>query len=224
MTNDIPAGTGRLAAYDKRLTTLEKQVEILGRALAAEKKKTEALQAMLDSVERGLDQTTAHYDRAFEQAAKSYEPIIQRALDLSNSTPSVDPDPPTFTKTKPPTFFDNVTAIVDDLPRVLASLALIISLITGGTSIASLIKSTTAQLQAATASEDAGTAVQQATSAQVEASAANEKATAAQQNSEEAVTKATEAQVDAVTAKEKAQTATETVEKVIKPVVEGSNP
>jgi predicted nucleic acid-binding Zn-ribbon protein len=222
MTNDTPAGAGQLAAYDKRLAALEKQVEILGRALAAEKKKTEALRATLDSVERGLDQTTAHYDRAFEQAAKSYEPIIQRALDLSGSTPPVGPALPTSTKTKPPAFFDNVTAIVDDLPKVLASLALIISLITGGTSIASFVKSTSAQLQAATASEDAGAAVQQATTAQVEASAANEKATTAQQNSEEAVTKATEAQVDAVTAKEKAETATETVEKVIKPVVEGS--
>lgn len=223
MNDDTPANAGT-QSYEKRLAALENQVEVLGRAFTAEKKKTEELRKTLDSYESGLARSSENYDRAFVQAAKSYEPIIQRALELSGSLPAGilpgAPPRPVPAKGKPPTFFENMTNIVDDLPKVLASLALIISLITGGTSMASFVKSTSAQIQAATATENAGAAVQEANDAKVEASAAKEKATTAQQNSEVAVNKATEAQVEAATAKEKAESANEAVQQGVNPVVE----
>ena len=221
MMNETPAHTQNLSPYEERLTALEKHMEILARALAAEKKKTEDLQKAFDTYQRGVAQGVESYDKAFEQAAKSYEPIIQRALVLSGDA-TIEREPgasqPILVEPaeRPPNFSQSLTAIVDDLPRVLASLALVIALITGGSSIASLVKSTSAQDQAVTAVENAGKAILQASNANVEASAANEKAASANSTAETAIQEASSAKVEANVANEKASTAKDTSEVAVK--------
>jgi hypothetical protein len=101
-------------------------------------------------------------------------------------------------------FLQNVVALVDDLPRVLAGIALLISLVTGGTSVISLFQSVTARTQAVEARIEAQSAKETSASAVIEASVANDTAN-------EARTQASEARVEAENAKQNADTAIKTV-------------
>jgi hypothetical protein len=76
-----------------RLIALEAKVKALEETLAVEKRKTAEMQQLLRSYKYGVDQVLIGYEKAFEQAAKSYEPIIQRALTLSRG-PLIAAEPP----------------------------------------------------------------------------------------------------------------------------------
>ncbi len=201
---------------NKRLTILEKRIRFLEQTLAAEQKKTAEMQKVIAVYSSDLEQTLDIYDKAFEQAARGYEPIIQRALVLGKpatedkSLPSsrpvmVDKGGEVLKVGEPgeeQSFMDNVVAIMDDLPKVLAAVALIISLFTGGTSIVSLVKSNFAHNQAVEAKAEAGDAKVNAVEAKKDAETAKQGVGVAMEAAGAAQTDAAEAKINSETAKE----------------------
>ena len=227
----MPAAS--MSAEQKRLAELEKRMRALENALMAEKRKTAALEQLVESRQNGLDQVLSSYERAFEQAAKSYEPIIQRALRMSGSAgresapgnPPLEP-PPANEDNK--SALDNLASIFKDVPKTLAGLALIISLFTGGTSVVSLFQSNLAQSQveqvsdqvqqveeeAQLAQQEASEARLEATEAKAEAESAKENASEAKQEAEVAQDEAAEAKLEAMTAKQDAASVKTEIERV----------
>ncbi|HEY84969.1 MAG TPA: hypothetical protein G4N96_07665 [Chloroflexi bacterium] len=205
----------------KRLAVLERRMKLMEQALTAEQKKTAEMQKVIAVYANDLEQTLDIYDKAFGQAAKSYEPIIQRALILSKPTVAGGEKPSSrpvvvdkrgkVLKAGEPgeeqSFMDNVVAIMDDLPKALAAVALIISLFTGGTSIVSLVQSNFAHNQAAEAKAEAGTAKVDAVEAKKDAETARQGAGVALETAGTAQTDAAQAKSDAETAKESSATA-----------------
>ena len=206
----------------KRLTALENRVKALEGALMAEKRKTAELQTLMDAHQSGLDQALDSYEKAFSQAAKSYEPIIQRALTLSRSRPPAKTDGlPTEPMPDDRSFMDNLSSIFDDLPKTLAGIALIISLLTGGTSILSLVQSTLAKTEVGAVfnrvlivEEDTKAAKTQATDATLASTEAKKDAEAANQTATEAKVNAALAKDQAAEATIKAESATQNVEQL----------
>ena len=201
---------------NKRFAILEKRIKFLEQTLAAEQRKTAEMQKVIAVYSSDLEQTLDIYDKAFEQAAKGYEPIIQRALVLggptgggkgkSSSRPVVVDRKGAVLKAGEPgddqSFMDNVVAIMDDLPKTLAAVALIISLFTGGTSIVSLVKSNFAHSQAIEAKAEAGDAKVSAVEAKKDAETAKQGADVALDAASTAQTEATQARSSSETAKE----------------------
>ncbi len=201
---------------NKRFAILEKRIKFLEQTLAAEQRKTAEMQKVIAVYSSDLEQTLDIYDKAFEQAAKGYEPIIQRALILGEpavagegkplSRPVVVDKRGEVLRAGEPgedqTFMDNVVAIMDDLPKVLAAVALIISLFTGGTSIVSLVKSNFAHSQAVEAKAEAGDAKVDAVEAKKDAETAKQGIGVALDAASTAQTEATQAKASSETAKE----------------------
>lgn len=201
----------------KRLTVLENRLKALEAALMAEKRKTAAMQELLTSQQSGVDNALASYDRAFSQAAKSYEPIIQRALTLSAITKITEKETDGdggFELEIPKSVMDNVSSVFKDLPRTLAAMALVISLFTGGTSVVSLFQSNLAQSQVEEVSDQVKEAKEDSDSAKQEASNAKIEAVEAKKEAESAKENASEAKQEAKTANDNAEKAKIEVEKV----------
>ena len=189
-----------------RLAILEKRVKALEQALMVEKRKTTALQQRIEQEAAEADQIRLSYESAFDQAAKSYEPIIQRALTLSQTaiesayreTAAIQVDR---------SLIEGVSGIFKDVPRTLAALALIISLLTGGTSIISLTQSSLAQNlinevtdRISEVEEDTESAKAEANNARLEAVEAKKEAESAKEDAVEAraETEKIQAEVDKV--------------------------
>lgn len=220
-----------------QLAELEARVQSLENALHTEQQKTAEMQRLIDSQSSGLEQSIAGYDKAFEHASRSYEIVLQRALDMTGKRVIDRPitSPSKSNKGTTTTIITHVADIFDDLPKVLASFALVVSLFTGGTSLISLFQSslareqvqivtdvvhmvegeaTEAKVEAQEAKNDATNAKLEAVEAKAEASSAKEDATEAKQEAQEAKDDASVAKEDATEAKVNAEQAIQEVEKV----------
>lgn len=204
----------------QKLTDLETRIKGLEKALMAEKRRGDKLQALLEKDATGVEHLSDSYERAFEQAAKSYHRIIEEALTLRGKQTEKPPsksqpiDPLPEEEQQDVTLIGHVANIFDDLPKVLSSLAIVISLIAGSTSISSLFQIDSVNNKVEFVSEKADTAQDQALDAKRDAEAAKDNAAQAQLNAEFAKEDASEAKQEAEQAKQEVQQVEEDVQQV----------